>query len=129
MIQLTQLVSKKLSEYDYQIYKEFEEEKHDIIFTEDMVVYVFPENTLGISFQATAKADVVANNVMILNEIPEVMDIEIMDSFIYNTNNEVVQGEKAYELVENSIRQAAINEFVQQQMYKNLLKDVECHSC
>jgi hypothetical protein len=129
MSRLAKLVSKKLSEYDYQIYKEFEEEKHDIIFTEDMVVYIFPENTLGISFQATAKADVVANNVMILNEIPEVMDIEIMDSFIYNTKNEVVQGDEAYEIVENSIRQAAINEYVRQQIYKNLLEDVECHSC
>lgn len=126
---LTRLVSKKLSEYDYQIYKEFEEDEHDIIFTEDMVVYIFPENTLGISFQATAKADIVANNVMILNEIPEVMDIEIMDSFIYNTKNEVIQGNEAYELVENSIRQEAINEYVRQQIYKNLLEDVECHSC
>lgn len=129
MTQLTQLVSKKLSEYDYQIYKEFEEEKHDIIFTEDMVIYVFPENTIGISFQATAKADTVANNVMILNEIPEVMDIEIMESFIYNTKNEVVQGDAAYDLVEQSLKQSAINEYVRQQVYKNLLEEVECHSC
>lgn len=129
MTQLTQLVFKKLSEYDYQIYKEFEEEKHDIIFTEDMVIYVFPENTIGISFQATAKADTVANNVMILNEIPEVMDIEIMESFIYNTKNEVVQGDAAYDLVEQSLKQSAINEYVRQQVYKNLLEEVECHSC
>jgi hypothetical protein len=129
MSKLSKSVSKKLAEYGYKIFKEFEEDKYDIIFAENMVVYVFRENTLGVSFQATAKADLAATNVMILNEIPEVMDIEIMDSFIYNTKHEVVQGDAAYELIEENIKQAAINEYVRKQIYKNMLEDVECYDC
>lgn len=115
----------KLTEYDFAIYDQYEIENGEYLFlVDDMLIFVNNElNLMNVSFQATTKPDVVATNILILKEIPELLNknIGIMDSFIFTRENEMVQGDKAFELIEKTIADSAIKQYNVQLTYEHIL--------
>lgn len=125
-----QMVKQKLDEYGFTVFKHHPiDEKQYVFFCSDMVLFVFPtEHGLSISFQATTKPDEAANHALILKEIPE-LDVEIMESFIYSNDNKLIQGEAAYKLIEDVMKQKAVNAYKEETLYTQLLNNVECFEC
>lgn len=115
----------KLTEYDFAIYDQYEIENGEYLFlVDDMLIFVNNElNLMNVSFQATTKPDVVATNILILKEIPELLNknIGIMDSFIFTRENKMVQGDKAFELIEKTIADSAIKQYNVQLTYEHIL--------
>ncbi len=132
MQETVKTVNAKLNEYGIIILKEHDgEEDQHIIFCEDMVVFIYPDKTISISFQATAKPDNVAQNILILKEIPD-LDIAIMESFIYRKDNRLIIGDEAYDIIKDSISEQAISKHMLEQSYKYLLDNVDnasWHKC
>ena len=124
-------IEKKLLEYGFDIYDKYKVEGTQFLFlVNDMVIFVDEEtDETSISFQATTKPDVVANNILILKEIPELDNIFIMDSFIFNDKKEMIRGDKAFKLIEESIGNQAVDEYIKELTYASVLKNAECHEC
>jgi hypothetical protein len=124
------LIKNKLDEYGFTIYKHHKLENDQyVFFCENMVVFALPkEHTLSISFQATIRPDDAAQNVLILNEIPDIT-IDIMESFIYSEENKLLCGDQAFELIKNSMENNAVNEYKTKEMYSYLLNNVAGYEC
>ena len=124
-----QMVNDKLNEYGFTVFNHHEAEDDQYVFyCEDMIVCIIEEHELAVSFQATTRPDSAAINTLILKEIPG-LDVNIMESFIYTDKNEVVAGDKAFDLINSSIKSQAVNEYKEQQTYKYLLDNVKCFDC
>lgn len=124
------LIKNKLDEYGFNIFNHHKLENDQyVFFCENMVIFAYPkEHGLSISFQATAHPDEAAQNVLILNEIPDI-DIDIMESFIYSSENQLLCGEKAFTLIKESVENKAIDNYKTQEMYKYLLANTEGFEC
>ena len=124
-------IEKKLLEYGFDIYDQYKVENEQYLFlVNDMVIFVDIESgDISISFQATTKPDVVANNVLILKEIPDLKKLFIMDSFIFTENRRMVRGDEAYELIKQSVENAAVKEYIQKMTYSSILVNADCHKC
>lgn len=128
--ELHQLVSNKLKEYDISIYNKQQTNKNEtIIFSQDMILFVHEEEfSISVSFQATTKPHQASQYTLILCDIDKV-NIIIMESFIYTDKNKFVSGDKAYEIVSDSIKKKAMYEYATQEAYTNILENVECFKC
>lgn len=124
-----QMVNNKLNEYGFQIFNHHEAEEDQYVFyCEDMILCILNETELSISFQATTRPDSAAINTLILKEIPG-LDVNIMESFIYTDKNEVVCGDNAFDLINDSIKNKAVREYKEQQTYTYLLNSVDGYEC
>jgi len=122
-------VKNKVEEYGIHIFKHHEaEQKQYAFFCERMVIFVMPDDSISVAFQATTQPDEAANLTLILNEIPNI-DMTIMESFIYDPNKKLICGEKAYELINDSIRQEGAQECIREATYAALLQSNNCHEC
>ena len=122
-------VDSKLNEYGIKIFKQHAgDEDQYVFFCQDMVVFAYPDNSISISFQATATPDNVAQSVLILKEIPA-LEIDIMESFLYRDDNKLLIGEEAHKLVKNTISTKAIKKYMTEQSYDYLLENVKGHDC
>ena len=123
-------VLKKFEEYGMNLYTDYPTEKNEHCFMVDnMIVYLDQEdNTVAVSFHASAKPEDVAQNLLILKEI-DVDDIYIMDSFIYDLNNRFISGEDAHKLVKRTIETEAVNDFTKRQTYTEYLVKAKCFDC
>lgn len=123
-------VLKKFEEYGMNLYTDYPTEKNEHCFMVDnMIVYLDQEdNTVAVSFHASAKPEEVAQNLLILKEI-EVNDIYIMDSFIYDLNNRFISGDDAHELVKRTIETEAVKDFTKRQAYTEYLVKANCFDC
>lgn len=122
-------VKAKLEEYGLEIYSDYQASDNEHIFyVEDMILFVdTKDGIISISFQASVKPEDAANAVLIINELNS--DINIMDSFVFDRNNVCLTGEKAFDLIDNSKKSKAINEFLKDQTYRQLLLSNKCHEC
>lgn len=123
-------VRAKIDEYGLEVFSDYPLVDGDeyVFFTEDMILFVNKkEESIGISFQASTRPDRAAKMILIINEIE--IDINIMESFIFNRNNEYLSGEKAFDLIEKTKKSDAVQSFVKDQMYKEILLTSDCHEC
>jgi hypothetical protein len=123
-------VRAKIDEYGLEVFSDYPLVDGDeyVFFTEDMILFVNKkEESIGISFQASTRPDRAAKMILIINEIE--IDINIMESFIFNRNNEYLSGEKAFDLIEKTKKSDAVQNFVKDQMYKEILLTSDCHEC
>lgn len=124
----------KLEEYDINLYQEYayDKEKCHYFMVEDMVICLNKrEKSLSISFKATSKPERVANNILILQEIPGInKDFEIMDSFIFNEKGTLLTGDVAYKEVEKCIGDDRVREYIiSQQQLSFLLNSKNLGNC
>jgi hypothetical protein len=93
-----------------------------------MILFVDLKNgSIGISFQASIKPEEAANAVLIINELNS--EINIMDSFVFDRNNICLTGDKAFDLIDKSKQAKAIQDFLKDQTYRQLLLSNKCHEC
>ena len=130
MSDLVEKVQNKLNEYDFKIFNNYAVDKEEYIFmVEDMLIFVHEKrNEVNISFQVTTRPDVVAQHILILNEIEDT-EINIMDSFIYDHQRTFISGDRAFNLVQNSIKKQGVQEFIKNQTMKVMLEKSNCFNC
>jgi len=133
MIDMTGQVKTKIEEYDIKIFDhhkvEAKKQEGDyVFFCEQMVVFIYRDDSISVAFQATTKPDEAANLALIINEIPDV-DLNIMESFIYCDNEKLICGDDAYDLVRKTIKDEGAKECMREATYTHLLNSNYCHEC
>lgn len=121
----------KLAEYGMALYTDYptKDQGHCFI-TKDMILFLDEEDdSLAITFQADSKPESVASNLLILHEINKLSDISVMESFIYDNNNNFISGSEAHEIVKGNIIQDAFKKVAEQQMYIAILQNAQCSEC
>ena len=122
-------VETKLKEYGIEIYNNYaiENDEH-VFYADEMIEFVNKkDNAIGVSFQASTRPEKAANLSLILNELG--INLDIMESFIFDQNNSFISGEKAFKLLEDSKKSTTIQSFIKNQAYKELLLNSECFEC
>jgi hypothetical protein len=124
-------VVKKFKEYGMELFTDYQTKKNEHCFmVENMIVYLDKDdNTIAVSFHASAKPEEVAANMMILNEIDNLNNIYVMDSFVYDLNEKFLSGDDAHKLVKESIEHEALREFTKRQAYIEVLGKAKCFDC
>jgi hypothetical protein len=124
-------VIKKFNEYGMKLFTDYPTERSNHCFMVDnMIIYLDQkDNTIAVSFHASSKPEEVANNLLILKEIEDLNDIYIMDSFVYDINDQFLSGDAAHKLVKESIQHEALKEFAKRQTYIEVLSKAKCHEC
>jgi len=130
MSDLVEKIQNKLNEYDFKIYNHYSADKEEYIFmVEDMIIFIHEKrNEVNISFQVTTRPDVVAQHILILKEIEDT-EINVMDSFIYDHQRTFVSGDRAFNLVENSIKRQGVEEFIKHRDMTEMLEKSNCFHC
>jgi len=125
------ILLKKFNEYGLNVFTDYPTEKNEHCFMVDnMIVYLDEEdNSIAVSFHASSKPEEVANNLLILNELKEIKEIHVMDSFVYDMNDRFLSGEDAHNLVKKSIETNAITDFAKRQTYTEILVKSKCFKC
>jgi len=126
---LVNAVRDKVIEYGIKIYNDYGVEENEyVFFVEDMILFINEkEKTIGVSFQATTKPDRVGSLTLILDQLKT--DINIMDSFVFDTENRYISGDKAFKLIEAKQEEDVIREFLKKQTYQHMLLSADCHEC
>lgn len=129
---LAKKVQKKLEEYGFMIYNDFdivEGEKGDRVFIiEEGVVFAKDSNkSITISFQATTKPEDAANTTLILSELKK--PISVMESFLFDDKNNFISGEEAYKLIKKANIQSAKRELTKEQIYEKILSQTNGFEC
>jgi hypothetical protein len=122
-------VIKKLEEYDIKIFKHHDgEDGQYVFFCENLVLFIHQDKTLNVAFQATTKPHIAATFILILKEIPNV-DIFIMVSFIYCSDNKLICGDEAYKLIRETIKAEGAHDYMKEEAYIHLLNNTNCFEC
>jgi hypothetical protein len=131
MSKVVDKIISKLEEYGIEIYHHYSLDKNYYFLVEEMIICLEEEENLSISFKATTKPEVVANNILLLQEIKEVnKDFSIAESFIYNEKGEFLMGDKSHKEVEKSIGNEKVKEYVlNQQQLQYLLTAKKIGNC
>jgi len=121
----------KLSEYGMALYTDYPtEDKGHCFMTKGMILFLDEEDdSLSVTFQADSKPEDVASNILILNEIEDVTDISIMESFIYDKNNDFITGNEAHRVVRNILIEDAFRKVATHQAYNEILLNMPAHEC
>ena len=122
---------KKLDEYGIDVYNEYPTIDGDeyVIYIEDAILFVNEkEFSIGVSFQAVTKPETASTLTLIIKEIENVT-IHVMESFIFNKENDFVCGDEAYNLIKNSEKMKVISEMTRNKIYSEILESAKCYEC
>lgn len=126
-------VKNKLEEYGFIIYNTNATSATDeyCIMTDGMMVFSNGvEKSLTISFHCRLAPEIVAHNMMILNEIKEVRIVYISEThFLDKENKKYVMGDEAKKMAAAEITAEAMREIAQTQLYNHILTTQKCHEC
>lgn len=130
----TNLVDKiieKISEYNIGLITDYKTEDRGHCFvTPSMLVFLDEDdNSLSIAYQADQKPEDAAINLLILKEVEEITDISILESFIYDLNENFISGQEAHDLVKQNIITQAFQKVAKQQAYNEILNSTEGFHC
>jgi hypothetical protein len=130
MSRIVKKVKNKLDSYGIKIYNNYkiEGETEHVFYAEEMILFVDPiKETIGLSLQATIRPDKAASMALILSETN--CEINVMEPFIFNNNNEFVSGDKAFELIDQTKHKKMAEEVAKQHYYVEILEKAECFEC
>jgi len=121
----------KLTEYGMALYNDYATEDQGHCFmTEKMIIFLDEEDdSISITFQSDTKPEDVASNILILKEIENVSEFFVMESFIYDKNQNFVSGSKAHNIVRETLLESAFKKVAEQQTYNEILKQVKGFEC
>jgi hypothetical protein len=131
MPELFQNIYDKITEFDFKEISHYpsDDEGIYILSVEEFVMFINNEKkSVAISFLADTKPEVVANDILVLKQIPQIEKIEIMDSFIL-VNDDMLSGEEAFELLYNSIKSEGAREYSRNRIFETILTEVEGFKC
>ena len=124
-------VTKKLSEYGFGLFTDYPTEDQGHCFvTKGMIIFLDEEDdSIAITFQADSKPEDVASSLLMINEIENITEISVMESFTYDKDNKFISGIEAHDVVKGDIILRAFKELAKQQTYNELLKNVDGYNC
>jgi len=127
MDKLIDEVLNKLYEYGISVYDQYSLDKDShVLMTDAFTLFVnTKEKTLSVSFHAATKPEYVANHTLIFNEIESIVQIDIMESFAYDSDRQVISGDEAFKVVEKQV----VDNIKQQQSFVSILLKEECYQC
>lgn len=126
---MAKLVKEKLEEYNIKIFRHTKaEDNQEVIFAEHMVIFIYPDESISVTFQATTKPDDSALDILCLKEIPNIK-IHIMEAFIYNNDNKILYGKEAYSLVHETVKKIGADEYSKEEIYRDILTNNEGFKC
>ncbi len=131
MKNLIEKIKSKLTEYNIMIFDYYEiENKNYIFIVEDMFI-ILHNNTrdISVSYQVSTKPEIAANNLLILLEIKQIKNVSIMESFAFNSKREMVCGDKAYELLDETIKKDIAYNLEKDRAYIDILMQSEGYEC
>jgi len=126
---IPELIKSKFNEYGIEIINQYSYEKKHYFVTEDMMVcHPIESNKISIAFEANTIPERVGNNVLILQEIKEIdPNFRIMDSFLYDHNQNLICGKEAHDALEYKIGAKFVAEYQRkEEMFQNMLKNNIC---
>lgn len=126
MPKLVKKIEEKMLEYGMKIYDHYDiensEDEH-VFLVEDMIVFVREqENEVNVSYQATTRPDIAAKYLLILSETDHDLEFNIMDSFIYNEDDQLISGDEAYNLIDETKKHIAIKDYVEEQAIQKIFE-------
>jgi hypothetical protein len=130
-------VVKKLKEFGIPIYNKYDiksnnknNEDEYVLYSENMILFINDiEKYIGVTFQATTKPERAATLILILAQIKG-SEIHIMEPFVFNENHEFISGDQAYNLISETDREQAFNEYTKKQAYTEMLLSAKkFHEC
>ena len=118
-------VRDKLEEFGLQIFNEHPiEDSEHVFYVENMILFVETnDEEIGLSFQANTIPERAANITLILNSLGYKLDV--MESFIYDENNNCLTGAKAFDLIKKTDQMEAVKKYVKEQTLTQLLINSE----
>ena len=124
-------VRKKFQQYGMRLYTDYSSREGEHCFMVDnMIIYLDKnDNSIAVSFLASAKPEEVATNMMVLNEIEDLSEIFVMESFVYDINDKFISGEEAHTLVRETIKHDILKDYVKRQAYLDILTKAKCFEC
>ena len=124
-------VLKKINEYGFALFSDYKTEDRGHCFVvEDMMVFLDEDdNSISVTFQADCKPEKSAMKTLILSEIEGVTDISIMESFIYDKENNFISGEDAHILLKDEIILHAFQRAAKSHAYSEILQNIKCFEC
>lgn len=128
---LVKRVKNKINEYDIILYDNYDIEGEDshVFYIENAIIFIdLKKETMSVTFQATTRPDRVATLALILNEV-KCKAMYVMESFIFNGDNECVSGDEAFELIEKTKHLKAVHEVQEQFYYKEILEKERGFEC
>lgn len=132
MSNLVSNVINKLEEYGVGINNKYEGDNNEyVVVADNMVIMINKENNgISISFFAGTRPDDSANAVLILSEIKDLNNVLVMESYALINDQEIVQGEEAYEILKDSISKEAVKKYTLENIYNQILTNCEnCPEC
>jgi len=130
MKNLIEKIKLKLEEYGIEIFDHYKLENNDYLFiVQDMLIMCHKKDDISISFQVSTKPEIAANNILLLEEIKQLKNIFIMESFAFDTKGEIMCGDKAYELLEDNIKERISYDIEKSRMYQNILMTTKGYEC
>ena len=123
MKEIIKLVRSILEKYNLLIFSEYPVEKQYVFLCEGMIIFI-DKDSISVSFFAGLKPEVVANNTLIMSEVG--IRVDIMESFIYDEQKQIVCGDKAFELLHKKIVQ---HKMTVKDKYTEFLEKANCFMC
>jgi hypothetical protein len=126
-------VKDKLEEYDYNLYdvSKMKRKREYRFMTDHMIIYADgKDNSLTVSFQVDSSPEIVAHDVMILNEIKGLNIVYVSESYYFDRKNKkYVTGKEANEMLLQEIANQAAIKIAKEQLYSHILTTQKCHEC
>ena len=130
MQKIVEKIIDKIEEYNIGLLTEYEVEGGHCFVTPGMIIFSSNKNNdLSIAFQADQKPEDVAINLLCIQEIEEIEDINIMESFIHDNNRNYISGKAAHDLLKKDLINYAVREIAKRQAYLELLETEDCFEC
>jgi hypothetical protein len=112
-----------LEKYNILIFSDYPVEKQHVFLCEGVIIFV-DNNSISLSFFAGLRPEIVANNTLILTETG--VSINIMESFVYNEEKQIVCGDQAFELLHEKIAKQKVGI---KDKYTEFLEKANCFTC
>ncbi|MFW9871727.1 MAG: hypothetical protein ACFFG0_01405 [Candidatus Thorarchaeota archaeon] len=130
MLNLVKKIEQKLDEYDIPIFDQYQvNDNQYTMIAENMILTVKGANNVGVSFQVTTIPETVGTNLAILYEIKEIKYLNVMESFAFTTEKELLSGEEAHRLLKETREHNIIKEYQKEKYYEAILRSDYGHKC
>lgn len=103
--------------------------EEQVVYTKDMILFINEiEQSIGISFFASTIPEDVSNLTLIIKNIKD-STLFIMESFIFDENNEYISGNKAFKLLKELNKNKIEQRIIKNQHYNHILKSHKGREC
>jgi len=115
-----------LTKENITIYKEGKTGKEYNIVCSELVLFI-KKDEIDVAFQATCKPEDAANYTILL--LSTGLKLTIMESFIMDSEYNIITGEEAHELIKKCQQEQILKEIAKEYAMSDLLLKTDCYNC